>query len=90
MPNGVASSVPSSFVPTIDQATMGMVNTSATRKRLRMSRSIESIDMPAWPPWPCPWASSARSIAAWSWAACSAPGSAIGSQTWPGTDWPAQ
>ena len=47
MPNGVASSLPSSFVPTIDQATIGMVNTSATRKRLRMSRTIESIDMPA-------------------------------------------
>ena len=32
-----------------------------------MSRAIASIDMPAWPPWPCPWAASARSIAAWSW-----------------------
>ena len=92
MPNGVASSVPSRFVPTIDHRTMGMVKTSATRKRLRMSRSIASIDMPAWPPWPCPWAWSARSIAAWScampsWAASC---SAIGSQTWPGTDCPAQ
>ena len=46
MPNGVASSLPSSFVPTIDQATIGMVNRSATRKRLRMSRSIASIDIP--------------------------------------------
>jgi hypothetical protein len=78
------------LVPTIDQATMGMVNTSANTNRLRMSRAIESIDMPAWPPWPWPWACPARSIAAWSWAAGAAPCSAIGSHTWPGTDWPAQ
>ena len=51
---------PAASVPTIDQATIGTVNTSATRKRLRMSRAIASIDMPAWPPWPWPWASSAR------------------------------
>ena len=70
MPNGVASSVPSSFVPTIDHRTIGMVKTSATRKRLRMSRSIASIDMPAWPPWPCAVrVVGALDVAAWSCAA---------------------
>jgi hypothetical protein len=34
------------------------------RKRLRMSAPIACIDMPAWPPWPWPSASSARSAAA--------------------------
>ena len=28
---------------------------SATRNRLRMSATIAAIDMPACPPWPCPW-----------------------------------
>ena len=84
MPNGVASSVPSSLVPTVDQATIGTVNSSATRKRLRMSRAIASIDIPAWPPWPWPWAPSARSTAAWSCGPWS--GSTSGSQRWPGVD----
>ena len=45
--NGVASSVPSSSVPTIDHSTIGTVKTSATTKRLRMSRTIAAIDRPA-------------------------------------------
>lgn len=52
IPNGVASSRPSSSLPTIDHSTIGTVNTSATTKRLRMSRTIAAIDMPAWPPCP--------------------------------------
>ena len=42
-----AARVPSSSVPTIDHRTIGIVKASATRKRLRMSRTIASIDMPA-------------------------------------------
>ena len=30
----------------------GTDNTAATRNRLRMSATMASIDMPAWPPWP--------------------------------------
>ncbi len=79
---------PNRVSPTGDQMTVGMVKTSATRKRLRMSRSMSSIDMPAWPPWPC--ASSARSIAAWSAGDGGAPSSISGSQMWSGTERPAQ
>src|SRR5215218_6161144 len=42
IPNGVASSVPSRFVPTIDHRTMGIVNTSATTKRDRKSTRLNS------------------------------------------------
>ena len=45
--NGVASSVPSSSVPTIDHSTVGTVKTSATTNRLRISRAIAVIDIPA-------------------------------------------
>ncbi len=38
--------------PIGDQSMIGMDNTSATRKRLRMSRTMASIDIPACPPWP--------------------------------------
>ena len=78
---------------------IGIDNTSATRNRLRMSRTIASIDIPAWPP---PWpiiscgdrpagASCAACISRAAGAAAGATvGSAIGSQTWSGTDRPAQ
>ncbi|MGH2921443.1 MAG: SDR family NAD(P)-dependent oxidoreductase [Gaiellaceae bacterium] len=58
-----------------------IANSAATRKRLRMSRTISAIDIPAWPPCPWPCACSARSAAAWSCAGASRPSSASGSQT---------
>jgi hypothetical protein len=46
-PNGTAGIEPNTVSPTGDQITIGIVKTSATRKRLRMSRTIASNDMPA-------------------------------------------
>ena len=43
-PNGVASSCPNTFVPTLDQARIARVNTSASTKRLRIWRAIWSIE----------------------------------------------
>jgi hypothetical protein len=66
-----------------------------------MSATIASMDMPAAPPWPIiscadgalslpaisrlTWSAGISPVATAGW-----PGSAIGSQTWEGTDWPAQ
>ena len=47
MPNGVARSRPNRSVPSGDQSAIGTAKTSATRNRLRMSRAIATIDMPA-------------------------------------------
>lgn len=47
IPNGVASSEPINPEPTPDHRTIGMVKTSDTMKRLRMSATIVAIDMPA-------------------------------------------
>ena len=90
MPAGVARSTPSTLVPRDDQSTIGVAKASATMKRLRMSRAIASIDIPA--------AAVAASVgplgamlsAAVSAAGASAPSRAIGSQMWPGTERPAQ
>jgi len=73
-------------VPSGDQTTIGIANTTATSSRLRMSRAIAAIDMPAWPPSPSPWAAAVRAAAA----SAPSPEGAIGSHTWPGTDLPAQ
>ena len=74
----VAVSLFSGFIP----AAVGQSSTSAPAKpegkpavgearQVTMRGTISAIDMPAWPPWPWPCASSARCIAAWSWAAAS-------------------
>ena len=88
MPNGVASSVPSSFVPTIDQRTMGMVNTQrdqeavahVARHRVHRHAGVATVPMPVGVVGALDRGVVVRSVV----------GSASGSQTWPGTDWPAQ
>lgn len=47
IPKGVASSCPSTLLPTLDEARIASVNTSATTKRLRISRAMPSIEWPA-------------------------------------------
>ena len=78
---------PNSVSPTGDQMTIGIVNTSATTKRLRMSRTIASIDMPAWPPCAVP----VRLLGALGRVVVVRAGARrSGSQMWPGADCPAQ
>ena len=52
--------------PIADQSRIGTEMIAATRNRLRMSRTMESIDIAAWPP--CPIAS-CGDMAGGAWAA---------------------
>src|SRR6266536_2840090 len=51
-PNGAATVKPSTSRPIGDHSRIGIENTAATRKRLRMSATMAAIDIPACPPWP--------------------------------------
>ena len=75
----------------LDQSTIGTDMIAANRKRLRMSRTITSIDIAACPP--CPITSSGERIvgAGAPWGRLAEPfGSIVGSQMWSGTDKPSQ
>jgi hypothetical protein len=64
--------------PIGDHSMIGIDNTSATRNRLRISRTMASIDIPACPP--CPIISCGGEPG----------GSDVGSQMWSGTERPSQ
>jgi len=49
MPSGAAALKPITSRPMRENNVIGMASTAATRKRLRMSRAISAIDIPAWP-----------------------------------------
>jgi len=70
-PNGAGTVNPRNSRPIIENNVIGIENRRATRNRLRMSRTISSID-PWWPP--CPITSCAeRAAGPWpAWAATAA------------------
>ena len=51
-PNGAGTEKPNRSRPIGDQRAVPAVSTAATTKRLRMSRTMSSIDIPLWPPCP--------------------------------------
>ena len=51
-PNGAAASKPSMSRPIGEYSEMGTASSRATRKRLRMSRTMSAIDIEPCPPWP--------------------------------------
>src|SRR5215467_12664042 len=83
-PNGAATEKCRTSRPIGDHKRIGTENTAATRKRLRMSATIDDIDM--WSCAACARCSAVIAACASEEAAAAAPGSASGSQTWLGTD----
>ena len=92
MPNGVASSVPSSFVPTIDHSDdrdreherdqEAVAHVAHHRVHRHAGVAAMAVAMRV--------LGAVHRRVVVRHAPCAASCSAIGSQTWPGTDWPAQ
>ena len=51
-PKGAGTVKCRTCLPMADQSRIGIERIAATRKRFRMSRTMASIDIAAWPPWP--------------------------------------
>jgi len=64
-PRGAGTLKCSTWRPIEDQSRIGTDRAAATRKRLRMSWTIASIDMAVWPP--CPITSCGEPIAVSGW-----------------------